>query len=387
MMICKMMGWVLLLALLWGSAAAAETIRVGATVSQTGHFAAEVGPFKKLFDAWSRDVGERGGLRRADRSVPLQVTVYDDRSDEATARRMYERLALADKVNLMIGPYSSPLTFAASGACQTYRIPFVAVCANSPKIYNRGNPWIVCIIDEAARYTHRYWEMIAAEAKAKTVAFVVEDGLHPRGVAEGAAALAAQAGVTAVGWHMAPPDHRDFTPIVVALKQQRPDIVLVASNIAFGVQFVSQARELDLAAAEFHVIHHGGVFRRALGAAAEGITGQSYWAEGMNRGQSLRFKTLLEKAGIHLEDYPWSPAYMMAFETVEAALAKSVGTSPEELIGALKTIQAETIGGTVRFAPNGVGSINTYPSQIQNGRYQIIWPPPEATAAHIYGRP
>jgi hypothetical protein len=34
-----------------------------------------------------------------------------------------------------------------------------------------------------------------------------------------------------------------------------------------------------------------------------------------------------------------------------------------------------------------VGTINTYPSQIQKGKYQIIWPPEVATAEHIYPTP
>jgi hypothetical protein len=38
----------------------------------------------------------------------------------------------------------------------------------------------------------------------------------------------------------------------------------------------------------------------------------------------------------------------------------------------------------VSFAENGVGTINTYPSQIINGKYHIIWPSQIATAPHRY---
>jgi len=374
-----------LILVLWtGPAFGADALRIGATVSQTGHFATEVGPFKKLIAAWENSANANGGVVVAGRRLALRTIVYDDRSDEATARRMYERLALVDKVHLMIGPYSSPLTFASAGVAETHRVPFVAVCANSPKIYNRGHQWIVCIIDEAPRYTYRYWEMIKAEARARTAAFVVEDSLHPRAVADGAATLATQAGLKVVSSHIGAADNRDFAPIVVALKQQDPDIVLVAANIPFAVQFVAQAKELGLSPRQFHVIHHGGVFRRALGTAAEAITGQSYWTKGMTRGQHRRFEALLAAAAIDVEDYPWSPAYMMAFEAIEAALAAAKTGLPEDVMASLKALDADTIGGTVRFAPNGVGTINTFPSQIQNGRYQIVWPPEVATGRHVY---
>lgn len=385
-MIISRKVWVLISSaiLIFTTAHAAEPVRIGATVSETGHFATEVGAFRGLFEAWAEDVNERGGLRVGPEQRPLEITVYDDRSDEASARRMYERLAVVNRAHLLFGPYSSPLTFAASTAAEAHGIPFVAICANAPKIYSRGYRWIACVIDEAPRYTYRYWEMVRSEGLAHTVGFVVEDTLHPRGVHQGAKALAEEAGLCVVADQFAPPDCRDFSSILGKLRRLDPDIVFIAANIPFAVQFMSQAREHGLAPREFHAIHHSGVFRKALGRRAELVTGQSYWTPGMNLGHPGRFQSILKRAGISLQDYPWAPAYMMAFEVVEAALAEAGTTEPEALMQSIRESETETIGGTVRFAPNGVGTINTYPSQIQEGRYEIVWPLEKATARHIY---
>ena len=43
-----------------------------------------------------------------------------------------------------------------------------------------------------------------------------------------------------------------------------------------------------------------------------------------------------------------------------------------------------TVGGMASFSENGVGTINTYPSQIIDGQYHIVWPPEVATARHKY---
>ena len=376
----------LLIGLLALDATAADTFRIGATVSETGHFATEIGPFRKLLQVWVEDLNADGGVQLGGRRLPVELFVYDDRSDEATARRMYERLAVVNRVDLMFGPYSSPLTLAASTAGEAHHIPFIAICANSPKIYARGYEWIVCIIDKAPRYTHRYWEMIAAEAKARSVAFVVEDTLHPQGVFKGARKLAADAGLNILEHHVAPRDTRDFSPIMSRLKKADPDIVFIASNIPFAVQFMAQAREMGLAPREFHAIHHSGIFLQALGPIAEHVTGQSYWTPGMTHGQFARFEKLLTAAGVSLADYPWAPAYMMAFEVAEAALTAAPTGDADAIIKALKTSRTETIGGTVRFGADGAGSINTYPSQIQDGQYHIVWPPAVATGNHIYPR-
>ncbi len=366
-----------------------DVIRVGVTVSVSGKFSTEVGPFQRLCKAWVDEVNRQGGiyLKKYGRKLPLKLITYDDRSDAATARRYYERLATVDRVHLLFGPYSSPLTFAASTASEQHQVPFIAICANSPKVYNRGFKWIVCVIDTASRYTYRYWEMIQAEGKAKSVGFVVEDTLHPVGVYKGSRQLAEQAGLKVLAGEVLPPDVGDFTPVILKLKKLDPDIVYVSSNIPFAVAFMKQARELNLTPREFHAIHHSGVFQQPLGAAADYVVGQSYWEPGMKYSNPERFLALLKEAKIDLDDYPWSPAYMMAFEIAEAALGQAGTLEPAVLMKTLKDLRITTIGGPIWFAENGVGAINTYPSQIQNGTYQIIWPSEVATGKHIYPTP
>jgi len=379
----------LLLAPLSASAEAPKLIRIGLTVSASGKFATEVGPFQKLVKAWAAEINKRGGifLKELGRKLPVEIISYDDRSDAATARRYYERLVTIDRVHLLFGPYSSPLTFAASIAAEQYHVPFIAICANSPKIYSRGFQWLVCVIDAAPRYTYRYWEMIKAEGKARTVGFVVEDTLHPVGVYQGSRQLAVEAGLRVVTSEVLPPDSSDFTAGIMKLKKFDPDIVYVSANIPFAVAFMKQAYQLKLSPREFHCIHHSGVFRRPLGKAAEFVVGQSYWAPGMKYSNPQHFLRLLQEAGISLEDYPWSPAYMMAFEIAEAALTQAGSVDAAQLMHSLKNLKITTIGGPDYFADNGVGAINTYPSQIQDGKYQIIWPPEVATAPHVYPRP
>ena len=213
-----------------------DAIVIGATVSQSGHFSSEVGPFKQLMEAWAASVNKKGGIKLAKygKSLPVKFVIYDDKSDQATVKKYYERLATVDKVNLMLGPYSSPLTFAASTAGENHKIPFIAICANSPKIYDRGFKWLVGVIDLGPRYTWRYWDMIKSEGKAKSVSFVVEDTLHPIGVFKGSKKLAEDAGLKVLSSDIIPADARDFTPVLTKLKAQNPDIVYVSSNIPFG---------------------------------------------------------------------------------------------------------------------------------------------------------
>ncbi|MBI4768613.1 MAG: amino acid ABC transporter substrate-binding protein [Deltaproteobacteria bacterium] len=361
-------------------------IRIGATVSASGKFATEVGPFKKLLAEWTVKINEQGGLllRKSNLRLPVRMVVYDDQSDEATPRRFYQRLITEDKVHLLLGPYSSSLTFAVSSVAENERIPLLAICANSPKIYQRGYRYLTGLLDEAPRYTYRYWEMLQAEKMANTVSFIIEESLHPLSVYEGARMMAAQAGIKILSADIVPPETRDFTAVLNKLQKMDPDIIFCSANIPLASLFMRQAREFRLSPREFQVTHHSGVFKKYLGRNAEGITGQSYWVPEMKGNSASRFLEIMAKARIDLDDYPWAPAYMMALEIVEQALGQAGSLEPDRIMESLKTQTFKTLGGPNRFASNGLGQINTYPSQIQGGRYQILWPKEKATGVHQY---
>lgn len=366
-----------------------KEILIGATVSQSGHFSSEIGPFERLMKAWADIVNADGGImvKSYNKKLPVKFIIYDDRSDQATVKKYYERLATVDKVNLMLGPYSSPLTFAASTAAENHKIPFIAICANSPKIYTRGFKWIVAVIDIGPRYTYRYWDMIKAEGKAKSVSFVVEDTIHPLGVFKGSKQLATEAGLSVLTEDVVPADTRDFTPVITKIKDKNPDIVYVSSNIPFAVNFMKQAREMNLNPREYHCIHHSGVFKDPLGDTADYVVGQSYWVDGMKLGNPQLIKDVLAKADISEPMYPWSPAYVAAFEIVKAGIEKAGTLDNQTLMDTLKGLKIMTVLGEESFHETGYGSINTYPSQIQDGKYVVIWPPDVATGKHIYPRP
>ena len=93
-----------------------KEVRIGATVSISGKFSTEIGPFKKLMEAYATIINSRGGIyvKSAGKRLPVKFIVYDDKSDGPTARKFYERLISVDKADILLGPYSSPVTFAAS---------------------------------------------------------------------------------------------------------------------------------------------------------------------------------------------------------------------------------------------------------------------------------
>jgi branched-chain amino acid transport system substrate-binding protein len=383
---------VLLLATLaLGQPKVPETILIGGTIAQSGPMSAEVGPFKKLMDVWAAMVNEQGGLhvKAYGRKLPIAFVVYDDASKQENALKFYERLVTVDRVHLLIGPYSSPLTFAASTVAEKHGIPMVAAQANSTAIFTRGFKWLVGVIDDGPKWSHHYLDLLKAEGKAKSIGFVIQDTLHAKEVGSGAVPKAREIGLEVVFEEAVQANASDFTPIITKLKTANPDIVYVSAFPPFAIGFYKQALELGLKPREYHIIHHGAAFRNAVGEAnANHVTGENYWMPGITYGKPEIFAELLKRAGIRVEDYPWASIHMFAFEAIRAALEQSATLEPEALLSTLKGLDIMTIGGRLRFdAKTGQGTLNPFPTQIQNGQYVTLWPRDIATGTHIYPRP
>ena len=91
-----------LVALAWAAAPVAEAqppIRIGATLAQTGLYAALGQNQLRGYQLCVKHMNEKGGVL----GRKLELVVYDDGSDPATAVRLYEKLITQDKVDLVLG--------------------------------------------------------------------------------------------------------------------------------------------------------------------------------------------------------------------------------------------------------------------------------------------
>jgi len=90
--------------------APAGPLRIGASISLTGRYDRTGRELKNGYDLWAEQTNAAGGIM----GRQVEFVVYDDTSDPETARNLYEKLISEDKVDLIIGPYSSPVTLPAT---------------------------------------------------------------------------------------------------------------------------------------------------------------------------------------------------------------------------------------------------------------------------------
>ena len=115
----KIFAVAVLAALAWAVAPVAEAqppIRIGASLAQTGAYATLGQNQSRGYQLCVKHLNDKGGVL----GRKLELVVYDDGSDPATAVRLYEKLITQDKVDLVLGPYSSPIAEAVADVTERF---------------------------------------------------------------------------------------------------------------------------------------------------------------------------------------------------------------------------------------------------------------------------
>jgi len=266
-------------------------IKVGITVSLTGDYAIPGKDELSGVQMWASDVNSRGALL----GRKVEVIYYDDKSDAATSARLYERLINEDKVDLLLGPYSSELTLAASTVAEKHGFPMVATGAADGHIWSRGYKNIFGI-DAPAREYMKLLVDSAAAAGLKRIALIYADSDFPKDVADGVRDLAARNNMEIVFDRMYNEDTKDFTALMQLMKTSRPDAVIGGTYLDDSIGIVRAAKKVRLSpkAFVFTVGPSLKEFGNALGPDADGVLGVVSWIRSahlpMARDFSYRYK-------------------------------------------------------------------------------------------------
>jgi branched-chain amino acid transport system substrate-binding protein len=93
-----------------------DPIIVGSSLSDTGAFAATAGLHRIAGEMFIERINDQGGLL----GRPLEWLRLDDESAAANVADLYERLISQEGVDLLLGPYATPLIVAAQGVAERH---------------------------------------------------------------------------------------------------------------------------------------------------------------------------------------------------------------------------------------------------------------------------
>jgi len=208
---------------------AAEPIKIGFSMALTGGGAANGKVALISLKIWEADVNEKGGLL----GRPVKLVYYDDQTAPAQVPGIYTKLLEVDKVDLILGPYSTIMNAPLMPIAMAHNMVLVSLTAlgvneqfHYPKYFSSvqtgPNPTLV--------FSHGYFAAAAAQnPKPQTVAMASSDQEFSRNATDGARENAKAAGLKIVYDKSYPPTTADFAPIVRAIQATDPDLLYIAS--------------------------------------------------------------------------------------------------------------------------------------------------------------
>src|SRR5665213_270285 len=173
---------------------------IGAVLPLTGEESTVGTYYKAGYELATKEINDHGGvqLRTYGRKIPVKLIIYDDKTDPSTSRNLYERLAVQDHVDAMLGGYSTDLVQAQTVVPNQHGIPYVGGGGAATAIYKRGFKTIFSLLAsiESLAYSEcDFIEEMQAQKKLPKplrMAVVYENTSHGRDFAIGLTARAKQ---------------------------------------------------------------------------------------------------------------------------------------------------------------------------------------------------
>jgi branched-chain amino acid transport system substrate-binding protein len=361
--------------------AAKKEIKLGCAISFTGGKSRSGKLYRDAYDMAVEQVNKKGGVKVGNDTYQFKIVYYDDKSDSTESSKLVEKLIAEDKVDFLLGPYSSGITIPDSLVAQRYKVPMIEGGGASGKIFSRGNKYIFGTLPPAGQYFKSTLEMLKTFKPApKTVAILYADDKFDVSVAEGTSELANEMGFNVVLHEKYAEGATDFNSILTKIKASEVEVVLVAGHTEESLNFTQQAKELNVSP-KFISMTVGpseADFRKSLGKDAEYIYGVASWSTQMNFIGYL-FNDTKEFVKLFKEKFNYDPDYHNASGIADVAVLKDAieraGTLDKEKVrAAIAATNLSTIYGRVQFSDNGQIKGTSVVLQILGGEIYQVYP-------------
>ncbi len=380
------------------------TMVIGFTSSITGKYETSSGRQVRGFNLWMDQVNADGGIQLNDGTViKFTVATYDDESNADRVQELYTRLATEDNADLLISPYSSGLTAAASIIAEQNGKVMITTGAAADSNYQQGYTQVFQIYTPASRYLTGAVDLLKAYGPEVTkVAFVYEDTKFSTGVVEAAKAYAEEMGYEVVLYEGYAADNTDFGPFINKIQDSGAEAILGGGHFQDGSTFARQLHEkgVDINLFALLVAPPEPDFAD-LGDASLGVIGPSQWeplaAYTPDFGPSSNdFVSAYNGAYEGEEPSYHSAGGYAAGVVLQKAILDADSTDPAAIKAALDAMDLTIFFGNIKFDTTEeshglqIGHSMIY-IQWQEGEgglaKQVVWPEAGATADAIYPLP
>jgi branched-chain amino acid transport system substrate-binding protein len=355
---------------------------IGSSLSLTGPLSATALTHKLVGEIYVEQLNARGGLL----GRKVEWMVKDDQSKPELARTLYEQLITSDKVDLLMGPYATGNILSAMGVAQRYNKVLVNHTMGIPSLakYDMAFPSWSLGSDPGNTVPNTVFDALAASPKPpKTVAFVTSKFPSIHFLSLGARDVAKKRGLQEVLFLEWDFGNRDFGPIAARIKDAKPDMVWVGDIALEGNMLLDAMKKIDyVPPIHFHTYPAPGPMSKSPdGNLALSVSIFEEHAPFTNNKVATDFiKIYHERATkANMPDIAvevQAAASYAAWQILEAGVRGANSFDDKAIAAWIRKNRVNTVYGQLRFdGPGNFGDDMMKVKQVQNGKWQMVWPP------------
>lgn len=378
-----------------------DTIYLGAAVSLTGKYSANGVNTRNGYDFAIKRINDMGGVNVGGKPYKLKVVYYDDESTPARAAQLVERLINQDRIDYMLGPYSSGLTKAVAPVTEKYHVPMVEAEAASRSLFTQGYRYLFAAVSTSDQYVTSAVRLAAEMARKEgkkpadvRIAIAVENDPFSLDVRQGVIDSAREYGMQTVIDDKLPSDLNDMSATLTKVKALKPDLLVISGHEEGASTATREMGQMNVNVPMVVMTQcESARIVEQFGKTADGILCPTQWAESLSYkgkyfGSAADYDRAVKHAYPTYKEVPYQVAQASAAILVwKEAFERADSFDKEKLRDALAATDMQTFYGPIKF--DSVGKNVSKPMvlrQIQDGQYKVVAPTKWASAKLEYPR-
>jgi len=363
---------------------------IGGSMAITGAFSDVGKEYQKTYQWYVDQLNAAGGLL----GRPVKLVLYDDESDPKKAASLYDKLITVDKVDLLVGPYPTPILAAVIPVAEREHMVLVqAGTVASSLLQGHGNKYTFTAFTFLDKDYTRPWiewmNTLPAEQRPKSLAIFTLNNPFTIGTQAGLVDFAQKNNLQVAVNEVYDATTTDFTPLVQKAKSANVDAVALLSYYPDSVQIAKTMAELKLKPKTWYNAISSTVptWTKDLNEVGEStVTPVQVW-------QTMKFKGVdqLVKLGHEQFNIDYIPFHVGSAATVADVLTAGVrgcGKVDQDCIANwLRANTVDTVSGPLKFDADGIPPYSATLTQVQSGKLVAVYPKDVADGQMIYPAP
>lgn len=357
-------------------------IKIGVSVGLTGKYAEMADMQKKAYLLWEERINKNGGLL----NKKIKMIIEDDKSDNEVAKNIYNRFILKDKLDFVIGPYSSGITGAIMPIAEKSGYPVIAAGGASDTLWHKGYQYIFGIFIPASRYAVGFLEMVAMNG-INDIAIVYADDPFSLSIANGTKKWGTKFGLNVIFFEGFKKGTRDLTALASKVKSANAAALVVCGHFNESVDMMESFKKIKWRPNNYFATVGPALpaFQQKLGKDAEMVFSSSQWEP------EVKYRPDDQKIFLQpfRKKYNIKPSYhaavaFAACQILETAIKKTHSLDRQKIRDVLASMDAMSIIGRYGVDNSGM-QIKHFPINVQwqNGVKKVVWPEEIAKAAPL----